>query len=112
ALPHAGKFGRVLNPWFDSLANSSALGDSQVVVILQIKPKLGGQAEVLPQANGRVGANSPVPTDDFIDAGEIESLRQCIATEAHRFHEFGLENISRMNCKYFSDFRHGRSTTQ
>ena len=45
-----------LNPF----ADPASLGDSQIVIVLQIEPKLRGQAEVLPQANGRFGTNGPV----------------------------------------------------
>ena len=64
---HAG-----LNP----SADSAAFCNSQVVIILKIEPELCGQAEVLPQANGSVGTDGPVSADNFIDAGEIEGLRQ------------------------------------
>ena len=60
------------NPFADSVA----LGDSQIVVVLKIEPKLGGQAEVLPQSNRGVGTDSPVSSDDLVDAGKIEGLRQ------------------------------------
>src|SRR5580698_2446857 len=55
---------------FDPPANPSAFGNSQVVVILKIQPELGGQAEILSQANGSIGTDSPVSADDFIDAGK------------------------------------------
>jgi len=44
----------------DTFADSAALRDPQVAVILKVEPKLRGQSEVLPQANGGVGADSPV----------------------------------------------------
>ncbi len=60
-------------------ADAVTLCDSQVVVVLKIKPKLRGQTEVLPQANGSAGTDAPLSPDDLIDARKIEGLRQFMA---------------------------------
>src|ERR1019366_7835954 len=91
--------------------NSAALGDSQVVVILKIEPKLRRYAEVFPQANGGVGADGPVSPDDFIDARKTESVSQRIAAQAQWFHELGLENLPRLNRKHLPRSCHGRSAS-
>src|ERR1700719_2413976 len=55
------KFGIISNlAGPNPFADTDALRDSQVVVVLKIEPKLGGQAEVLPQANGGVGTDGSV----------------------------------------------------
>jgi hypothetical protein len=68
---------------------------------LKIEPKLRGQTEVLPQANGGVGTDGPVSPDNVIDARKIEGLRQFIGTQSHWIHELGLENFSRVDRKHF-----------
>jgi len=88
------------------ITDAAALGESQIVVVLKIEPELSGQAEVFSQANGSVGADRTISTDDFIDAREIESLRQFIGAYAHRLHEFSLENFSGVNCKNLLRFGH------
>src|ERR1019366_9789676 len=93
----------------DPLADSAALRDSQIVVVLKIKPKLRWQTKVLSQANGGIGTDGPVSPDHFIDTRKTEGLCQRIDTHAHGFHELGLENFSRMNRKYLPRLSHGDS---
>src|SRR5450755_3065348 len=65
------------------LAYSTALRDSKIVVVLKVKPKLCWQAEVLSEANGGVGADGAVASDDFVNAGKIERFRQGVGTHCH-----------------------------
>src|SRR5271155_1525200 len=103
----AGKFDIVSNfAGPNPFADSATFGNSQVVIVLKIEPKLRGQTEVLSQANGSLRTDSPVSPDDFIDAGKIERFRQFISTHAHWLHELGLENFSRMNRKHLPRFGH------
>src|ERR1700690_1075549 len=101
ALARVGKFAvmrKLTGP--NPFADAASLGDSQVVVILKIEPKLRRQTKVLSQANGGVCADGAVSPDNFIDPRKAEGLRQFIGAHTHGLHEFGLENVSRVNCKY------------
>jgi hypothetical protein len=63
-------------------------------------------AQPHPHFRIEVGADRPVSSHDFIDARKVQSLRQRISADAHGFHEFGLENLSQVNRKDSSRFRH------
>ena len=91
----------------DSLADSAAFCDPQIVVVLKIEPKLGGQAEVFAQTDGSFGTDGPVSADHFVYAGKTERLHQFIGTHPHRLHELGLKNFSGMDRKNLS--RSGQS---
>src|ERR1035441_4920766 len=86
----------------DALADSAACGNSQVVVVLKIHPELCRQAKIPFEANSSIGTDGPIPADDVIDARKVERLSQRISAQAHRFHELGLENLSRMHRKDLS----------
>src|SRR5271168_2348525 len=85
---------------FDPFADSATLRNSQIVIVLQIEPKLCGQVEVLSQADGSVGTDGAVSADDLVDAGKVERFRQCIGAYVHWLHELCFENFSRVNCKH------------
>ena len=44
----------------DPSANSSVFGNSQVIVVLKMQPELCGEAKILSQANGGIGADGRV----------------------------------------------------
>src|SRR5580692_6326211 len=94
----------------DLPADSAAFGNSQVIVILKIQPKLRGQAKILSQTHGSVGADGSIAAHHFIDAGKVTRFRQRISANAHRFHEFGLKNLSRVYHKNPSRLRHDHSS--
>jgi hypothetical protein len=79
----------------------------QIVVVLKIEPKLRGQTEVLPQANGGVSTDGPVSPDNVIDARTIQGLRPFISTQSHALHELGLEDFSLMDRKHLPRFGRG-----
>jgi hypothetical protein len=81
----------------DLFSDAAALGQSQVVIVLQVEPELCGQAEILSQTDSGVGTDGPVSADDVVDAGERKRLRQGLSGYAHGFHEFGLENLAGMD---------------
>src|SRR5512140_2572460 len=83
-LACGGRFG-IINDLarLNTFADSAAFGNSQLIVILQIEPKLRGQAKIPSQANGSVGANGPLSTDDLINARKIQGFCQCISADAH-----------------------------
>src|SRR5690349_3867597 len=53
------------------------LFDVQVVLILQIEPELGGGAEVLAQAQGRVGSDRALAMHDLVDPARRHANADC-----------------------------------
>jgi hypothetical protein len=88
-------------PKFDRAAASAALCRSEIVVALEIEPKLRlVEAEILPQANGSIRADGSVPADDLMDARKTQRLCQRISAHSRGLHEFGLENFSPLDRKH------------
>src|ERR1039458_393438 len=103
----AGEMNTIANvAGLDPSSNSATFGNSQVEVVLKIQPELCRQTKILSQANGGIGADGPVSADHFIDAGKVERFRQRIGAHAHRLHELGFENLSRVDRKYPFRLRH------
>src|ERR1700733_13938666 len=83
----------------DFSSYSAARGNSKIVIVLQIQPELRGQSKINSQPDRSVGADRPRSAHNFINAREFQGLCEGIGAHTHRFHEFSLQNLSRMHSK-------------
>src|SRR5262249_6836954 len=58
----------------DFPAHAAPLGNSQVVVVLQVEPELCWQAKILSQADGSLGADGTISAHDFVDSWKVQCL--------------------------------------
>jgi hypothetical protein len=76
ALPGTGMLNVMSHfAWLYPFADSAPFRNPQVIIILKIEPKLGWQSKILSQANGSVGTDGSMATDDFIDARKTQGFR-------------------------------------
>ena len=70
----------------------------QVVIDLQVEPKLGGRTEGLGKEPGSFRGYSPTASDDLIDPlyGDTKVLCKGYLRNPHGVQEFELEDLSRM----------------
>src|SRR5258708_14647931 len=68
--------------------------------ILQIEPELLGSPEILGQAGGHLGSNSPLFPNNVVDGGgrNTKFYRQPVGGDAHRLQKLLPKNFSRMHC--------------
>jgi hypothetical protein len=82
----------------DLLAQATP-GNVEVVVGLQVDPKLWRRAEIASQAQSRVGCNGAPAENDIIDsrAGYLDCVGKLIDADAHGGQELIAQNLTRMH---------------
>jgi hypothetical protein len=67
----------------------------------RLSQNCAGRLKYLPRRIGVSAADRPLSAHHVINTGKIQGPRQHISAGSHRFHEFGLQDFSRMNCEHF-----------
>ena len=75
----------------------------QVVIHLEAKPEAGGITKEACQPKGGVGGDAASAMHDLVDPAwrDVQLLAQLVLTEAERPHELFLQNLARMDWRYF-----------
>jgi len=98
--PHRGLGRQYLPVDYDALDLLARLllGKTQFVELLQVEPHFGGCAELLAQAQRRVGGQRPLTLENPIDpiGRNVQRGRELRATHVDRF-QFVRQELSRMD---------------
>jgi hypothetical protein len=81
----------------------SVIGNFEIIVHLEAKPKMGGVAKVSGQSQGGVGRDGALAMDDLIDptGGNPKFSAEPVLADAHRREELFLQNFARMHGRNF-----------
>ena len=79
ALPRRRRQARRLRPWLNSFGGAVSGGDAKVVVVLEVEPELGRQAEIPSETEGGVSTDGALSAHDLVDAREAQRLGERIA---------------------------------